>query len=92
MIQSVMLNFSRLVISNSCSVLPKSVNFSANLSKVLTPYDNQIRFICKDRFKNEPGWKAFGYRWMVKFPETYTIKKLPLVKLAGRDPTTGNGI
>nr|CAG4642773.1 EOG090X0COM [Evadne anonyx] len=35
------------------------------------------------------GWKAFGYKWIVKFPEKYTIKKLPLMKLAGRDPVTG---
>lgn len=49
-----------------------------------------IRFINKQAFETESGWKAFGYKWIVKFPEKYTTKKLPLMKLAGRDPITGN--
>jgi len=48
-----------------------------------------IRFINKQAFETESGWKAFGYKWIVKFPEKYTTKKLPLMKLAGRDPITG---
>nr|CAG4648214.1 EOG090X0COM [Moina brachiata]SVE93240.1 EOG090X0COM [Moina brachiata] len=51
----------------------------------------QVRHINKQGFANEPGWKAIGYRWMVKFPEDgkYTTRKLKLMKLAGRDPKTG---
>nr|CAG4643475.1 EOG090X0COM [Ilyocryptus agilis] len=50
-----------------------------------------VRQINKAAFKKEPGWKQIGYRWMVKYPEDgkYTIKKLKLNKLAGRDPETG---
>jgi len=48
-----------------------------------------IRLINKKAFETEAGWKAFGCKWMVKFPEKYTIKKLPLMKLGGRDPATG---
>nr|CAG4649652.1 EOG090X0COM [Scapholeberis mucronata]SVE93859.1 EOG090X0COM [Scapholeberis mucronata] len=65
---------------------------SVNFNKVSKPHDQQIRSICKDKFQTEPGWKAFGNRWMVKFPEKYTIGKLPLVKLAGRDPVTGRKV
>ena len=48
------------------------------------------RFIHKHLLA-EPGsrWKTIGNIWMVEIPEKYTIKKLPLYKLAGRDPVTG---
>nr|CAG4636482.1 EOG090X0COM [Eubosmina coregoni]SVE70039.1 EOG090X0COM [Eubosmina coregoni] len=52
----------------------------------------QTRFIHKNLFKTEPGWKRTdGYKWMVKFPADgkYTMKKLTLHKLGGRDPETG---
>lgn len=41
---------------------------------------------------NEPGWKAIDHKYLVKFPEDgkYTLKKLTVNKLAGRDPITGN--
>ena len=60
------------------------------LVKFQTPSQlQQIRCINKHGYLTEPGWKAFGHRWIVKFPEKYTVKKLPLMKLAGRDPATG---
>lgn len=49
------------------------------------------RLMHKATYK-EPGWKQIGYKWMVKEPADgkYTMKKLPLHKLGGRDPETGN--
>lgn len=72
-------SFARLCVSNA----------SGTELPLLLPHS--VRTICKDTVL-EPGWKAIGYRWKVQFPEKYTIKKLPLMKLGGRDPETGNFI
>ena len=86
-------SFSKISLNstNRClvnSTLPPS----SCLNNVVNPLQQsqQIRLINKKAYETEPGWKAFGYKWIVKFPEKYTIKKLPLMKLAGRDPVTGN--
>lgn len=90
--QNILNVFSRLCVSNSRNVLTQSLPEKSlgNFVNILqTQTYQQIRHINKQGYLTEPGWKAFGYRWIVKFPEKYTIKKLPLMKLAGRDPTTG---
>nr|SVE75366.1 EOG090X0COM [Daphnia dolichocephala] len=94
MIQNILSSFSRLCVSNGRPVLTKclSAQFPATSLVQPQPHRQQVRFINKQGYLTEPGWKAFGHRWMVKFPEKYTVKKLPLMKLAGRDPTTGKRI
>ena len=83
--QNLLNSFSRLCVTNSRITLSQCM-----LVKFQTPSQlQQIRCINKHGYLTEPGWKAFGHRWIVKFPEKYTVKKLPLMKLAGRDPATG---
>ena len=105
MIPTLLEPFSRLCISNSrmmltvaglrpsviSSLLPSSQN-SPFLSVNQVIQSQQTRSINKHGYQNEPGWKAIGYRYLVKFPEDgkYTLKKLTVNKLAGRDPNTGN--
>lgn len=91
--QSVLNSFSRICVSNTRVTQSLSAKLPTNLiSTIQHPQHQQIRHINKHGYLTEPGWKAFGYRWIVKFPEKYTIKKLPLMKLAGRDPTTGKKV
>lgn len=91
MMQNVLNSFSRLCVTNSRFMLNQSLSakFPTTTLIQLLPQHQQIRFINKHGYLTETGWKAFGFRWIVKFPEKYTVKKLPLMKLAGRDPTTG---
>lgn len=90
MMQNILNSFSRLCVTSSRNVLIQSLpNKSlSNLINIGHP-QQQFRFINKHAYLTEPGWKAFGNRWMVKFPEQYTLKKLTVQKLAGRDPITG---
>jgi hypothetical protein len=68
-----------------------SVKFpTLSLTNNTQPQLQQIRCINKLGYLTEPGWRNIGNKWLVKFPEEYTVKKLQLMKLAGRDPTTGN--
>lgn len=61
-----------------------------NVWTTSTLQTQQTRFMHKDSYK-EPGWKPIGYKWMIQFPADgkYTMKKLTLHKLGGRDPVTG---
>nr|CAG4651296.1 EOG090X0COM [Simocephalus serrulatus]SVE94478.1 EOG090X0COM [Simocephalus serrulatus] len=93
MMQNVLNGLARLCVSSSRNVLiqnvpEKSLSTFVNIGH----YHQQYRFINKHAYQTEPGWKAFGNKWMVKFPEQYTIKKLRLEKLAGRDPLTGKRV
>ncbi|KAI9558175.1 hypothetical protein GHT06_014928 [Daphnia sinensis] len=94
MMQNVLNSFSRLCVTNSRFTLTQSLSTKLPTTTLiqLQPQHQQIRFINKHGYLTEPGWKAFGNRWIVKFPEKYTVKKLPLMKLAGRDPTTGKRV
>ncbi|XP_043196662.1 39S ribosomal protein L2, mitochondrial-like isoform X1 [Amphibalanus amphitrite] len=47
-----------------------------------------LRHISKDIRVPDPG-VGVQYRYRVQLPEKYTIKRLPIQKLAGRDPETG---
>lgn len=76
--------------------ISQAPTLQSSLAKILSSNTSvlnfQVRHINKEGYASEPGWKAIGQRWLVKFPEDgkYTIKKLKLMKLAGRDPKTGN--
>ena len=48
------------------------------------------RHINKDIRVPEPGVGGVQYRYRVQLPEKYTIKRLPIQKLGGRDPETGD--
>ena len=89
-------SFSRLYVSNSRlmvsgSRLAQNQQSSGLLASPPTFQSQQLRHINKHGYLNEPGWKALGNRYLVKFPEDgkYTIRKLEVNKLAGRDPVTG---
>lgn len=104
MIPKLLEPFSRLCINNSRMMLTvaglrpsviTSLSPKCQSSPLLlvnqVVQSQQTRSINKDGYLNEPGWKAIGHRYLVKFPEDgkYTLKKLPVNKLAGRDPKTG---
>ena len=89
MMQSVLSSFSRLCVSNSRVAQSLATKLPTSLVSTIEPQHQQIRCINTKGYLTERGWKAIGYKWIVKFPEEYTLKKLPLMKLAGRDPTTG---
>eukprot|EP00096_Caligus_rogercresseyi_P014660 TRINITY_DN7177_c0_g1_i1.p1 TRINITY_DN7177_c0_g1~~TRINITY_DN7177_c0_g1_i1.p1 ORF type:complete len:348 (-),score=90.20 TRINITY_DN7177_c0_g1_i1:90-1106(-) len=85
------------------SLLPRSVNVTSLRFRDRT---HRIDFkILKDNpligphKKLPPGVKHEGrvganenYRYRVSYPETYTIKKLAIRKLGGRDPVTGRKV
>ncbi|XP_037077563.1 39S ribosomal protein L2, mitochondrial-like [Pollicipes pollicipes] len=52
------------------------------------PAAAQVRLISKDVRVPKPG-VGIQYQYRVKLPEKYTIRRLPIQKLAGRDPATG---
>jgi len=49
---------------------------------------SQTRHVDRDVRVPAPG-VGIQYRYRVQLPEQYTIKRLPIQKLAGRDPVTG---
>ena len=89
--QNVSHSLVKLCLSNcqKASVQCFPVKAPNSLLNILSVQHQQTRLINKKGYLTEPGWKAIGHRWLVKFPEKYTIEKLPLFKLAGRDPATG---
>nr|SVE75999.1 EOG090X0COM [Daphnia hispanica] len=92
MMQNILFSFSRLFVTNSRHALTQISPAKFPNTSLTKPQYQQARFINKHGYLTEPGWKAFGHRWIVKFPEKYTVKKLPLMKIAGRDPTTGKRV
>ncbi|XP_046647119.1 39S ribosomal protein L2, mitochondrial-like [Daphnia pulicaria] len=95
MMQQLLNSFSRLCVTNSRLTLSQcmSVKFpTLSLTNNTQPQLQQIRCINKLGYLTEPGWRNIGNKWLVKFPEEYTVKKLQLMKLAGRDPTTGKKV
>ena len=99
--QKLMDSFARLCVSTAFTstasnrLLAATSNVPSSFLNVWTPISTlqtqQTRFMHKDSYK-EPGWRPIGYKWMVQFPADgkYTMKKLTLHKLGGRDPVTGN--
>ena len=54
------------------------------------PSSAPSRLISKDIKVPKPGIGGLQYRYRVQLPDKYTIKRLPIQKLGGRDPETGN--